>query len=123
MIKSMTGFGKSSADMGSKIVTIEIKSLNSKQLDLNVKLPPVFREKEPEMRNIISRSLERGKIEITGSLEYTNGEVPAIINHSLVKSYYRELKEVMQDIRFGNGTNFHLKCLPDMKIMLEQMHQ
>lgn len=98
MIKSMTGFGKSSADMGSKIVTIEIKSLNSKQLDLNVKLPPVFREKEPEMRNIISRSLERGKIEITGSLEYTNGEVPAIINHSLVKSYYRELKEVMQEL-------------------------
>lgn len=94
----MTGFGKSSAGMGSKFVTFEIKSLNSKQLDLNIKLPPIFREKEPEIRNIISHSLERGKIELSGTLEYTNGEIPAIINHSLVKSYYKELKDIMQEL-------------------------
>jgi uncharacterized protein (TIGR00255 family) len=98
MIKSMTGFGRSTADLASKVVTIEIRSLNSKQLDLNIKLPSAFREKEPEIRNIISQSLERGKVEFTANLDFTNGELPAVINHSLVKNYYNELKGIMAEL-------------------------
>lgn len=94
MLKSMTGFGKNSLIFSGKIITIEIKSLNSKQLDLNIKLPPLFREKEPEIRSLISKRLERGKIELTGSIDYTEADLPSAINHALVEGYYRELKSI-----------------------------
>jgi uncharacterized protein (TIGR00255 family) len=94
MLKSMTGFGKSVVNLQGKTVTIEIKSLNSKQLDLNIKLPLIFREKEADIRNILSKKLERGKIELTGTLDYTDNELPTVINHSLVKGYYKDLQEI-----------------------------
>lgn len=90
----MTGFGKSVVNLQGKTVTIEIKSLNSKQLDLNIKLPLIFREKEADIRNILSKKLERGKIELTGTLDYTDNELPTVINHSLVKGYYKDLQEI-----------------------------
>lgn len=90
----MTGFGKSVVNLQGKTVTIEIKSLNSKQLDLNIKLPLIFREKEADIRNILSKRLERGKIELTGTLDYTDNELPTVINHSLVKGYYKDLQEI-----------------------------
>lgn len=98
MIKSMTGFGKSMINLDGKSVTIEIKSLNSKQLDSNIKLPPAFREKEPEIRSIISQRLERGKIELTGNIDFTDGELPSSINKSLVTGYYRELKSIADSL-------------------------
>jgi uncharacterized protein (TIGR00255 family) len=98
MIKSMTGFGKSSVNLQGKVVSMELKSLNSKQLDLNIKLPSVFREKEPEMRSIIAKALERGKVELTGSIDYTDGELPSGINQALVKGYYKELKNIADSL-------------------------
>lgn len=98
----MTGFGKYSITLEGKTVTIEIRSLNSKQLDLNIKLPPVFREKEPEIRNIISKRLERGKIEVTGIIDYTDSELPSVINHSLVKGYYKDLKNLGEELGEDN---------------------
>lgn len=103
MIKSMTGFGKSTVNLGGKSVTIEIKSLNSKQLDLNIKLPPAFREKEPEIRSILSHKLERGKIELSGNIDYTDGELPSAINKSLVTAYYKELKEIADKLEESNS--------------------
>ncbi|HLO91432.1 MAG TPA: YicC/YloC family endoribonuclease [Lentimicrobium sp.] len=94
MLKSMTGFGKSTVTLQGKTVTIEIKSLNSKQLDLNVKLAPLFREKEADIRSMISKRLERGKIELTGQIDYTDNELPSVINRALVTGYYNELKEI-----------------------------
>ncbi len=103
MIKSMTGFGKSIVNLEGKSVTIEIKSLNSKQLDLNIKLPPAFREKEPVIRSIISQRLERGKIELTGNIDYTDGELPSSINKSLVTGYYSELKSIADTLGDKNS--------------------
>jgi len=99
----MTGFGKSTVALAGKTITLEIKSLNSKQLDLNLKLPAIFREKEPDIRNIISRRLERGKIEMTGTIDYTDNELPAIINHNLVKGYYLDLKAISAELGENNA--------------------
>ena len=65
MIQSMTGFGKSVIQLPTKKITIELKSLNSKSLDLNARIPSVYREKELEMRNLIASALERGKIDFS----------------------------------------------------------
>ena len=64
MIKSMTGFGKCSLDLPEKSVSVEIKSLNSKQFDANLRLPPIYREKEAELRILLTAGLVRGKIEL-----------------------------------------------------------
>ena len=71
MIKSMTGFGKSVVTLpGQKIIT-EVRSLNSRQLDMNLKIPGLFRSKEPEVRSLISERLERGKVDLLVSIEFT----------------------------------------------------
>ena len=62
MIKSMTGFGKGEASFGTKKITVELRSLNSKQLDLNIKLPALYRQSETELRNLVSQRLQRGKV-------------------------------------------------------------
>ncbi len=100
----MTGFGKSTIILEGKTVTIEIKSLNSKQLDLNIKLPPAFREKEPEIRSVISQKLERGKIELSGIIDYTDAELPSSFNRSLISAYHRELKDIAVSLG-ENDTN------------------
>lgn len=103
MLKSMTGFGKNTVSLPGKTVTIELKSLNSKQLDLNIKLPPLFREKEPEIRSLIAKKLERGKIELTGTIDYADSELPTSINRSLVEGYYKELKDIVYDLGEENA--------------------
>ncbi len=115
MLKSMTGFGKCTASLPGKTITIEIKSLNSKQLDLNIKLPPVFREKEPDIRNMISKNLERGKIELTGTVDYTDNELPSIVNSSLVKGYYKDLKQLSDELGAENVDLFSIIMkIPDV---------
>ena len=94
MIKSMTGFGKTMAESGDRRLSIEVKSLNSKQLDLSLKLPGMLREKESELRNLIAQKLERGKVDLFINTEIT-GETPGIsINHELAKKYHSELKSL-----------------------------
>lgn len=98
MLKSMTGFGKCVANLEGKTLSLEIKSLNSKQLDLNMKLPVHFREKEAEIRGIISRRLERGKVELSGNMDYTGTDLPQAINKPLVTAYYREMEDVAREL-------------------------
>ncbi len=85
MIKSMTGYGKAFAETPQKKIIIEIKSLNSKQLDLNTKLPWLYKEKEPEIRNLVSQKLDRGKIDFVIYFDILDEEVATVINKSAVK--------------------------------------
>lgn len=98
MIKSMTGFGKAIAETPQKKITIEIKSLNSRQLDLNTKLPWLYREKEPEIRNLVSQKLGRGKIELAVYFDILGDEGVPVINKVIVKNYYKQLKEISSEL-------------------------
>ena len=101
MIRSMTGYGKAIAETPQKKITIEIKSLNSKQLDLNAKLPWLYKEKEPEIRNLVSQTLDRGKIDISVYFDILEDEGVPVINKSIVKNYYKQLKEIAGELEIN----------------------
>lgn len=91
---SMTGFGKSTGTFKGKKVTIEIRSLNSKSLDLNMRLAPLYKGLEPMFRNVIAEQLDRGKVDLSVQID-SSGETKSVsINKELVRSYYKELQEV-----------------------------
>lgn len=98
MIKSMTGYGKAECEFQSKKITVEIKSLNSKQLDLNLKIPSIYKEKEVDIRNEISRELVRGKIELSISLDCNSEEATASINTTLLKSYHKQISDISKEL-------------------------
>lgn len=98
MIKSMTGFGKAVAETSNRKTTIEIKSLNSKQLDLNTKLPWLYKEKEPEIRNIISQNLDRGKIDFSLYIDSNEQELATVINKAAVSNYFNQFKEIASEL-------------------------
>ncbi len=102
MIQSMTGFGKYVIQLPSKKITIEIKSLNSKSLDLNARIPSAYREKELELRKIIASSLERGKVDFGLYMESTGDETSSVINEVVVKSYIKQLRAIAEgdDVKF-----------------------
>lgn len=95
MLHSMTGFGKASIQLPTKKITVEIRSLNSKSLDLSVRLPQQYKEKELEIRNTIANALERGKIELSVFIEITGEETSSKINAPIVKSYIEQMKEIL----------------------------
>ena len=95
MIQSMTGFGKASLQLPNKKITVEIKSLNSKGLDLNTRMPSVFREMELGLRNQLSQRLERGKIDFSLYIEATGEETSSKINVPIVKGYIAQMKAVI----------------------------
>ena len=95
MIQSMTGFGKASQQLPTKKITVEIKSLNSKGLDLNTRMPSVFREMELGLRNQLSHRLERGKIDFSLYIEITGEETSSKINVPIVKGYIAQMKAVI----------------------------
>ena len=96
MIQSMTGFGKSISQLPNKKITVEIKSLNSKNLDLNARIPSQYREKELLLRNLISRSLVRGKVDFSVYVEITGEETTAAVNRAVVRKYMEQLKDIVQ---------------------------
>ena len=99
MIKSMTGYGKALAETQQKKITIEIKSLNSKQLDLNTKLPWLYKEKEPEIRNLISQKLDRGKVDFAIYFDMIDDELVTVINKLAVRNYYNQFKEIAAELK------------------------
>jgi uncharacterized protein (TIGR00255 family) len=119
----MTGFGKATLQLQNKKVTVEIKSLNSKGLDLNVRMPSVYREMELSLRNEIAQKLERGKIDFSIFIESTAEQTTNKVNVPIVKNYMDQLKEVFYD---GNDTEL-LKMairMPDaMKVDREEIDQ
>lgn len=94
MIYSMTGFGKSVVTLPGKKITIEIKSLNSKGVDLNVRIPSSLREKELSMRNHVAKALKRGKIDLSVYVESTGGERSAQLNTPVIEAYMAQLKSI-----------------------------
>lgn len=94
MIQSMTGYGKSVLQLPSKKITIEIKSLNSKGLDLNTRMPSSYREKELTLRNILATALTRGKIDFSLFIEVTGEETTSVINEVVVKEYMKQLHKI-----------------------------
>lgn len=97
-MKSMTGFGKATTEIPGKKVTVEVRSLNSKQLDLNLRLPYLYKEKELELRADISKQIERGKVDISVFTESTLDLLPVSINRKLAKIYYNELKSLSEEL-------------------------
>ena len=91
----MTGYGKEVIQLPSKTITIEIKSLNSKGLDLNTRVPSAYREKELEIRDLLAKSLQRGKIDFSLYIEVTGEEVSTQLNESVVKQYIKQLSNVV----------------------------
>ncbi|MFY9241606.1 MAG: DUF1732 domain-containing protein [Polaribacter sp.] len=92
----MTGYGKSVLQLPTKKVTIEIKSLNSKNLDLNVRIPSYYKEKELDVRKKLASTLVRGKIDFSIFVEMTADETSTTINHGVVKHYMQQLRNVVQ---------------------------
>ena len=95
MIQSMTGYGKTVLQLSAKKITIELKSLNSKNLDINVRIPSYYREKELDSRNKIAKNLRRGKIDFFIYVEENGGSTSSKINENVVKEYMNQLKNVV----------------------------
>ncbi|TLP75891.1 YicC/YloC family endoribonuclease [Maribacter sp. ACAM166] len=94
MIQSMTGFGKYVIQLPNKKITVELKSLNSKSIDLNARMPSSYREKELELRKIIANSLQRGKVDFSLYVELTGDETTSQVNEVAVKQYMAQLKSI-----------------------------
>ncbi|MBT8292260.1 MAG: YicC family protein [Eudoraea sp.] len=94
MIQSMTGFGKHVVQLPSKKITIELKSLNSKNLDINARMPSAYREKELQLRNTIANSLVRGKVDFGLYVEITGDEASSVVNEGVVKQYIKQLRSI-----------------------------
>jgi len=103
MLVSMTGYGKAERGFGSKKIIVEVRSLNSKQFDLNLRLPSTYRELEMEIRLKVAKELERGKVDMTVSVEENNELKVMPINDSVFVAYYRQLSDITS--KYGIGFN------------------
>lgn len=106
MLHSMTGFGKAVTETPGRKITVEIRSLNSKQLDLNLKVPWIFKEVELEMRKILGQELLRGKIDVNVYLEVLEEENPPLINSSVVTHYHKQLREIAGDLGLDRDADY-----------------
>jgi uncharacterized protein (TIGR00255 family) len=116
MTKSMTGFGRAIGNFKNKNFTVEIRSLNSKQFDLNIKMPSLYKEKELILRNEILARLERGKIDFSINYESSEIEKPIAINKPLALAYYNALKDLTKDMADNNSIDYlsHILKMPDV---------
>lgn len=97
MIQSMTGYGKSIVQLPTKKITIELKSLNSKSLDMNVRIPSFYKEKELPLRRLVAKSLVRGKVDVSLFVEVTGEETSTKINAAVVTEYMKQLQQIAPD--------------------------
>ncbi|MDT8400365.1 MAG: YicC/YloC family endoribonuclease [Bacteroidales bacterium] len=102
MIRSMTGYGSAYAETPEKKITVELRSLNSKQTDINTKMPWYYKEKEIEIRSKISQGLTRGKADLIISVDSIDDENVPILNKAAIKSYYRQLIDVAGELYIEN---------------------
>jgi len=112
----MTGFGKASTELEKRKVTVEIKSLNSKQLDLSVRMPNLYKEHEMEIRNLLSRNLERGKVDFLVYVENIGNETSTQLNQGIVEGYYNQIKESARKLNVSEPSDWYqvLLRLPDV---------
>ena len=118
MIHSMTGFGKAESVIHNKKITIEIRSLNSKFIDLNLKLPSIYRSKDVAIRSLLTEGLKRGKIEITLHFDLIETEPTHFLNTSVINEYYTSFKTLVDKLSIENGDNIdylqHIMRMPDV---------
>src|SRR5690554_439296 len=116
MAHSMTGYGKAVAELPNKKVTIEIKTLNSKQFDLFTRLPGIYREKEIALRNSLARLLERGKVDLSMNVEVLSKDVTSKIDHNVVQQYQEEIRKMALAMNLPRLQNWFsmLLRLPDV---------
>jgi uncharacterized protein (TIGR00255 family) len=123
MIQSMTGFGKATLQLPTKKITVEVKSLNSKGLDLSVRMPSVYREMELGLRNEISLALERGKIDFSIYIESTAEQTSTKVNVPIVKAYMAQLREVYSDADETELMKMAMRMPDTMKIEREEIDE
>ncbi|MBH83651.1 MAG: hypothetical protein CMP70_03130, partial [Flavobacteriales bacterium] len=122
MILSMTGYGKAETNAKNKKFTVEIKSLNSKQIDMNVRVPGSYRDKELNIRKLLSTALSRGKIDCSLFVEYTGTEKIANINAEVVKKYYRDLQNIADELDNSDELMSTVMRMPEvMKVEKEEI--
>ena len=116
MILSMTGYGKAVATYGTKKIYAEVKSLNSKAIDLSTRIAPLYREKEMEIRTLIAQQLERGKIDFSLWIEEESTALATPINKALVESYYQQIKSISETTGIPEPADWYatLMRMPDV---------
>jgi len=112
----MTGYGKAVAELPNKRITVEIRSLNSKQFDLSARIPSIYREKELILRNMLSRRLERGKVDLTMNVDLLNRDVSSKIDPIILQQYHRELSSLATEMGIATPADWFpvLLRLPDV---------
>jgi len=100
MLKSMTGYGKATFENDKRKITVEIKSVNSKSIDIQMKIPQIFREKDIELRHQLSTSIQRGKVDCLIEFEDKDIPVKSIINQVVVNEYYRQFKNISENLNY-----------------------
>lgn len=98
MVKSMTGFGKTTVESGVKKIVVEIKSLNSKQLDLNLRIPNLFKEKEIEIRGMVKEYLDRGKVDMCVYFDNSETDKDVMINKGIIVQYFNQMMEIADNL-------------------------
>ena len=121
MIQSMTGYGKSTAVYKNKKINVEIKSLNSKAMDLSTRIAPLYREKEMEIRSILSQTLERGKVDFCIWIEKDENQTASPINGAVLDNYYQQISTISQERQIPLPTDWFatLLRLPDVMNRVE----
>lgn len=104
MLRSMTGFGRAEKTMNDKTYLVEIKSLNGKQLEINLKIPPLLKPFEFEIRNLLQENLLRGTVECLIVIKQNGSAKPVVINTDLIKSYYRQIEELAADLTIDTNS-------------------
>lgn len=122
----MTGFGKYTCELPDKKVDIEIKSLNSKQLDLNMRMPQIYRDREFDIRNLFAAEVQRGKVELTITVESAVPDKIPQINEQIFEHYYKRLKSIAENLGINESTDFirTILYLPEtMKVEQNQVDE
>jgi len=116
MILSMTGYGKADTEFQNKKITVEIKSLNSKQFDVNLRIPSIYKDKEFDIRNKLLQTIERGKIDFTIFIDLYDKLLTGKINSNAVEGYYEEIKAIAQHLKINEPVDWFsiLLRLPDI---------
>ena len=123
MIQSMTGFGKATLQLPTKKITVEVKSLNSKGLDLSVRMPSLYREMELGLRNQIALKLERGKVDFSIFIESTAEQTSTKVNVPIVKAYIKQLREVYADADETELMKMAVRMPDTMKIERDEIDE
>ena len=120
MIKSMTGFGKATVESGDRKIIVEVKSLNSKQVDISLRMPNLYKEKEMEIRNIIKNFLERGKIDMTIYFDNADTDKDVSVNQSVVEQYFKQMMDVASSLGVETNNNEILQTVMRFPETLKQ---